>query len=64
MRIIHETGDKEKALLKSDAPNLPALLEYGVKVNTVSSRTIRFLISGHQEHDGDIPILWSADDLD
>lgn len=42
---------------------IPVLPEFGVEVNTVN-RTIRFLISGEQVHDGDIAIPWTRADLD
>lgn len=57
-------GNKTEKVLSKQAfpfPKKPsALPEFGVEVNTVF-RTIRFLISGEQVHDGDLPIPWASD---
>lgn len=61
---VNISEDKtEKKFSTRNLTNLPVLPEFKIEVNSVS-RTIRFLLSGEQLHDGDIPIPWNHDILD
>lgn len=62
-QIDKEEENSVETLSERKVPNIPALPEFEMEVNTIF-RTIRFLICGEQVHDGDIAIPWTRADLD